>query len=653
MSYGVKYRNTYTDLLGVSHQVDILEQDYAGGITSVSATQNPVIFAWDPDNDTKYPTSLASSIDISFRSPSRQFFRSLFTASKFKYQVKHYTAAVVDWIGFILPDLYSEAYEKKDFAVNIKAADGLGLLQGMDFVDANGLAYTGRKSDFDIIKIMLDKIGNERNIYTAIDIYEESMAHTNADDPLKQAYTDCDIFYDMNCAEVLEEILKPYGAILFQDASGWGVVRFSQLYGSYVRRAYSSAGTYTGNTTFNPGVTLTNEMATVATRNVMVMGATSMRVIPAIKKLRINQDYGYKDNMVPGGNMLRKEFGPLTDTVQGKSYKSKIWKMKRPNPFTIDSSVWGKFLSAQDGQMYIRIDDFINDGFSRAKDIAKWAESSFYIYQDTKSIALDFEFRLSVWRDGDGYVTDWIRDLYIQIQVGTYYLTVNGWLNSAGNGVDTYIKLSNQTSSISFNTYHLEADTVPTSGTMYVRIFQVCDPDPITGSSAVWLDVKSIKLQLTDVDTEMQFDTIIDDLNNIIPEDIDIMCADIPDMVNNRAIYANGKYLSNGTPTKDWKELGSNTVEPLLVSLARIISDQYLVPTISYDAVIRHAHLSVGSVISDPWDSLKYRILAIKGFNVAECEMSATLCEVLATEILVTENGENIITENSEAILIT
>jgi hypothetical protein len=69
--------------------------------------------------------------------------------------------------------------------------------------------------------------------------------------------------------------------------------------------------------------------------------------------------------------------------------------------------------------------------------------------------------------------------------------------------------------------------------------------------------------------------------------------------------------------------------ETLVVSLARIISDQYLTPTVSYDALIRHAHLHIGSVVYDPWDDIKYRVLEIMGHDVAECEMRVKLCEIL------------------------
>jgi len=653
MSYGVKYRNTYTDLLGVSHQVDILEEGYSGSITSVYATSDPVIFSWDPSDDTKYPTSIASSMDINFRSPSRQYFRSLFTASKFKYQVKHYSATVLNWVGYLIADLYKEVYESKDFAVSIKAADGLGLLVNMDFVDANGDAYTGLKSDFDIIKIMLDKIGNERAIITAINIYETTMDNDTGDDPLKQAYTNCDIFYGMNCADVLAEILKPYGAMLFQDANGWNVIRFSQLKGSYVRRIYNAAGVYSSSGSYDPSKTLTDENETLANRNVMVMGATSMQVIPAMKELNINQDYGYVDNIIPGGNMPKKEF-TWTWSSLGRNgyyrYVSNKWQLKIPAPQTCSPIIEGAVIDAKNEQMAIKIEGIVDASFLSGKTYAKYAESTFPIVADDKKVIFSIEYAATAINQTIPAAANIPVDIYIQIQIGSKYRTSTGWTTN-GNDPDSYLSIANYTANSGWADKSFEIESVPESGTCTIHVLQMFYEYSGSNIFAGTLLIKKIGMEFPEGDTDLEFKTTINDKNNYIPSDIDIMCADLPDITNNKIIYANGKYLSDATPTVLWQEKDNNIQEPIVVSLARIITDQHLTPTVSYDALIRHSHCSIGSVIADPWDGCIYRVLSIGSFNVANCEMRCKLCEIIDQEGLLTESGEEILTETEETIL--
>lgn len=655
MSFGVKYRNTYTDLLGVSHQVDILEEGYSGSITSIYATSDPVIFAWDASDDTKYATSIASSIDINFRSPSRQYFRSLFTASKFKYQVKHYTATVLDWVGYLIPDLYSEVYDTKDFAVNIKAADGLGLLVNMDFVDANGDAYTGLKSDFDIIKIMLDKLGNERSIITAINIYETTMDDGTGDDPLKQAYTNCDIFYGMNCAEVLDEILKPYGAVLFQDANGWNIIRFSQLKGSYERRIYNSAGTYSSSGTYDPSKTLTDENATLATRNVMVIGATSMQIMPAMKELNINQDYGYQENIIPGGDMNIKDW---TQQFASNEYVSNIWKMHLPSPYLISENVTGYCLDKLTGEMYLAIFRYVFGDLISNPSVANWASTSFYLKQDiSKKYKLSIEYRFTAYDTVAGYLigpdNNLTAHLIFVIKQGNNFLNNNGkWVNWTGSipypdhCIDLFVPAGQD-----WLTSEFTINDIPADGDVEVRIYKASSPLYKDPDYTYSVDVKNIGMQVLGVDTSLEFKTTVNDQNNYIPSDIEILCADLPDETYKTAVYKNGKFLSDGTPTLLWKEKGNNIQEPLVVSLARIITDQHVVPSVSYDAVIRHAHCSIGSVITDPWDGCVYRVLSIMSYSVANCEMRCRLCEIIDQEELLTEGGEEILTELGETIL--
>jgi len=653
MSYGVKYRNTYTDLLGVSHQVDILEEGYSGSITTVYATSDPVIFAWDPSDDTKYPTTIASSMDINLRSPSRQYFRSLFTASKFKYQVKHYTAAAEDWIGFLIPDLYTEAYESKDFTVSLKATDGLGLLVNIDFVDANGDAYTGLKSDFDIIKIMLDKIGNERAIITAVNIFETTMANTDYDDPLKQAYTNCDIFYGMNCADVLAEILKPYGAILFQSKEGWFVVRFSQLKGEYTSIWHDSLGNVDSVESYSPTISLTDENATLATRNVMVMGATSMQVIPAMKELNINQDYGYQENIIPGGDMNIKDW---TQQFASNEYISNIWKMHLNSPYTISENVTGYCLDKSTGEMYLAIFRYIFGSLGSAEQLANWAQTSFYLKQDSsRKYKLSIEYRFTAYDSVAGHLVGTIPNtsLFFVIKQGNNFLNNKGkWVNWLGSipyqdkSIDIYVANTQEWQKSEFT-----IDYIPADGDVEVRIYKACSgiyKDPTLTYS---VDVKYIGIQVLGVDTSLEFKTTVNDQNNYIPSDIDIMCADLPDESFKTAVYQNGKYLSDGTPTLLWQEKDNNIQEPLVVSLARIITDQHLIPSVSYDALIRHAHCNIGSVITDPWDGCMYRVLSIRSYSVANCEMRCRLCEIMDHEGLLTEGGESILTETSETIL--
>jgi hypothetical protein len=89
------------------------------------------------------------------------------------------------------------------------------------------------------------------------------------------------------------------------------------------------------------------------------------------------------------------------------------------------------------------------------------------------------------------------------------------------------------------------------------------------------------------------------------------------------------------------------------VSLARIVSDQYMRPTAMYEALIRDAHINFGNVVYDIFDGLKYRILEISSYSDALCDMNLKMVEIIEdAKIIQTEAEEDVQTEEEEDIYI-
>lgn len=95
MSHGIKYRLSYTDLLGTGTRIDILEKDYTGAITELTGTDSPLAITWPSEGD-RFTPIRGSEARISFYSDNPYTYLPLFTAGKRQYLVNIYKGSETD-----------------------------------------------------------------------------------------------------------------------------------------------------------------------------------------------------------------------------------------------------------------------------------------------------------------------------------------------------------------------------------------------------------------------------------------------------------------------------------------------------------------------------------------------------------------------------
>src|SRR5690606_3402998 len=102
-----------------------------------------------------------------------------------------------------------------------------------------------------LIAYILKKTGLNLNIRVGINLYAVGMDTTDADDPLDQAYVDCDTYYintnDPTLDYVLRQILESFGACIIQEFGVWNIVRVEERVGEYDYREFNADGDYVGN----------------------------------------------------------------------------------------------------------------------------------------------------------------------------------------------------------------------------------------------------------------------------------------------------------------------------------------------------------------------------------------------------------------------
>lgn len=316
--YATRWRMTYNDLYGRATKVDIEELDYAGSVTEVKGSgADPFVLSWAGLAETNIFTPvIASRATIRMISETDFMFLDLFTQDERKYRVKQYkdvgSGYELKWVGFVLPELYSEPYyTDTNYVVEITANDQIGNLKNLPFTDDSGNEFVSDLSFLDAICAILRKTDINLNLRESVNIFESTMDQAASDSALQQAYFDSSIYKNADCEEVLTALLTNWGARLYQAEGYWHVELIEQRTASSIAyrefeitSQYSSNGTYTAVSNIKE--------ATENTRSVLRDKSGLITVIPSYGKLVLLINTNSTNNLLTMGT-----FEPA-DVVNGQ-----------------------------------------------------------------------------------------------------------------------------------------------------------------------------------------------------------------------------------------------------------------------------------------------------------------------------------------------
>jgi hypothetical protein len=322
--YGVKYVMEYSDIRHNSNnsKIEILERAYEGSSTEICGGTSPFVLRYNTKADDKYNVINPSEADIEILTEVSEQFIELFTYDDRKYQVKFYkdegSGYNLKWLGFIVPQFYSEMYLEPPIITRVTASDNLALLEKELFLDLDGNVFRGELSKMETISAILKKTGLELSIRSCDNIFETTMAVTAADDPLPQSYVDSRIFYGDKkapdkCSDVIKKQIGVKGARIYQSLGYWWIVRTEQSVGTLDYREFNHNGIYSSNGTFNTLKYLDvpsniNGTTTLCWRD----KSQILQLLPNYGRFEITQDLGRDNNMIDSGS-FEAEYVKMTE----------------------------------------------------------------------------------------------------------------------------------------------------------------------------------------------------------------------------------------------------------------------------------------------------------------------------------------------------
>lgn len=292
------YRNIYQFSIvsqnGDDVDIFISKKNYAGVCYQRSLGRAPMLKRERNGN------ILGTSLEIYAECKVDGEFSQLYTSSADEFLVKVYRNRVLQWTGFVSPELYSEPDIAPPYDVQIIATDGLGELKNYDFAQGgDSRSFLGH------LNAMLSHTSLELDIeaVSGLQYYDDSWVD-NTD--MLSIVVDMRHLEAENCYDVLQITLASVNACITQQGGKWVVLRESDIYALADRLSPKIFGAMS-NSSWWP------------------IGNLSTDIIPAKKSLNLTAKSHYKSTVLGNSQMKsdalwEKELG-ATYEVDDNGYR--------------------------------------------------------------------------------------------------------------------------------------------------------------------------------------------------------------------------------------------------------------------------------------------------------------------------------------------
>jgi len=609
MAYTTYIRFEHHDFNGDLSRFDIMERDFAGEyITRTLEGNEPLIVTYGNKSGEGLPIVYGSEAVLKFFADADMEFLSLFTSDSKKYRIDHYFNESLMGSWFLEPEKWSEPLTAPPYIVEATATDGLGSLKDLNFTDENGDAYTGRKTFLEIIKLILDKTGLTLAINTSVAWKETTQ--TAGTDPLAIHTIDCKIFAELNCYEIIEQLLT--GCRLFQRLGQWWIISNDQFENdtiNYFHYAWPSVTTHTTAT------------ANLKASGYWIQDEPQLEMLAAIKQLTVIQDYGYNANVLENGSFdtfneeLARFEGWVNNGVtpqqrqlndSGDKY---IYIPGKQYPDTFANQGYGLITdSISKTKQVSQTDSVINFSLSYA-EMGSAYSSLMFIGIRFNSAFGDYYLRRKPYmatREDQGF--EWINytwlpnqgDDYITLKSHAVYISSAPHTGEYGNTYDNVTAYSSADIADHFETFKASIPGFPSTGELQIILYVPYTNRPqIAGSCFTGVKVEILDETAENYPTQSAIRATNDLNNNQVPDDITLLIGDYPDVVNSDIIYNGGIARADLSHTTGWTINGHTYYYTFAEFIARLQAASQAIPRQNYQIRLTDIIPGLNMVIDD------------------------------------------------------
>lgn len=675
MSYGDKYKFEYKDQpLGRRTTVIISEDGYTGEVEWIKGGGDPVQIESKSDNNYILNQIYGSECTLNIISETSMKFVDLFNSNAFKYKVTIWKepepdeSQIVWWIGYLLPDEYSEPLDFYiNYEVSLRARDVLGGLKTTDFLNDNGQKYVGKAKVIKIIADCLKKTG--LNLFINFSVNLEEVNFPGTIDPLDNIYLDYEAFYlekTPTCEYVLKQILQSFGARIIMNTGSWWIQRVALFRSQHTVYAYDANGNYIYNFLYNPSKTYSGKYDETNNRLYFADKKGQLDINPAFKEFKIIQNLGKKTSATNNGSF---EF------FNGKNIPGwSVTKTENHDYEIIERVTLGEVHSDSNNYCF--------KSFSKPNQTQGQAEW-LILKSDAVKITLDENKGLKLSFDGRAVYTQG----KIKVKIGNKCLAIKDV--AYPNNLELYgpevecvlVDEEIEYDNVNYDYMLRWGSASATEMKTYTLNFLPTEPIDDYITISFYMPHKNINYfpainQLTYLDNisvdftdrsgqtnyprEVSYYVNVDQNNNEVPSEIESIVGDLPELTDKEDIYIGGYWGFNRIdfiPTYSWLVLGTDRQLSLMEILADSILDQHLKPKQQISAELR-GNFDFNHTIIIPFMGNKMYLPIRISLSDKYCKFDVEMIELLETDgeggkVLATNLLEPIATNNDQLIKIT
>ncbi len=488
-TYGVIYTISYKNLAGHSSKIDILKRAYVGATTDMVCGDIPISLEMrNESNLDKFQPIVSTQATIQLMAQIDKQYQELFTNDPKQYQIAFYkdvsggTSYSLQWIGFVVPQIYQEEYLIPPYVVTVSATDALTNLSNLAFVQDDGQKFFGSIRVMSLISTILKKTNLSLPIRCACNLFANAMAQTATDDPLDQAYIDVETYYiainGPSFDFVLRALLKPFRARLIQAEGRWNIVRVEEMIDSFSYRDFDADGVYVTHGSYNPIIDIKSAISTNRLR--WSDQDQNLEIRPGFGKMRVNYHLGYKDNILRNGDFSVST--QWNDFYHGYTYQINLYGFQVISPsYTINSSYElitpgnldnvALILSALNADIISPFGYIQSDNYLMAMGISNTIKISI-------NVKCPSAIKYSLAVDGSGNtvlipnkITPYYQKVRMRVYYGGKYLLGDGTWTNIPSDVIFYNTQFDQYVNFELNANWPDA-TYTTPKTFYLKVFQ-------------------------------------------------------------------------------------------------------------------------------------------------------------------------------------
>jgi hypothetical protein len=242
----VKIQIDFTDTEEVVYKIEIGDPEYTGTyvrqVQGRATLEYPKVKTMDIIRGSSLKMELEASLDSSY------YDFLVGTVGDKVLPVTLYRSGGVFWKGFVKPDGIVESFVDDYWYVNVQAIDGLGYLENVQFLDSAKNAFFGAKKELEILTRCLQLTGLEID-FRLYDFHLYFTTNSNppqiTNNPIIDTYVNTERYINDDKAqtvftakEVLESVLKKYGAYVVQVEGKWQIVRLEHYFSNETSVSY-------------------------------------------------------------------------------------------------------------------------------------------------------------------------------------------------------------------------------------------------------------------------------------------------------------------------------------------------------------------------------------------------------------------------------